>query len=112
MAVPESAGNFFRRFESHVKIYGKGRPIMSRIVRCGLTQTHHDVDGNEPVEKRKKSAIEKHLKLIDEAAQKEVKKYSVPGVVLRAVFLRRANHQVVRRPEPVPMVPPPSSCRK
>ena len=41
---------------------------MSRIVRCGLTQTHHDVDGNEPVEKHKKSAIKKHLKLIDEAA--------------------------------------------
>jgi N-carbamoylputrescine amidase len=31
------------------------------------------VDGNEPVEKHKASAIEKHLKLIEEAAKKEVK---------------------------------------
>ncbi len=46
---------------------------MSRLIRCGLTQTHHDVDGNEPVQKHRDSAIEKHLKLIGEAAKKDVK---------------------------------------
>ena len=45
---------------------------MSRIVRCGLIQAHHDVDGNEPVQKHREVAIEKHLKLIEEAAKKGV----------------------------------------
>ena len=46
---------------------------MSRIIRCGLTQTHHDVNGNEPVKKHREAAIKKHLELIEEAAKKDVK---------------------------------------
>jgi N-carbamoylputrescine amidase len=45
---------------------------MSRIVRCGLTQTHHEVDGNEPVQKHIDAAVAKHLKLAEEAAAQGV----------------------------------------
>ena len=43
---------------------------MSDTVKIGLIQTHHDVDGNEPVAVHKRSAIEKHLPLVREAAMK------------------------------------------
>jgi len=39
-------------------------------VKIGLIQAHHDVDGAEPVEKHKKSAIEKHVRLIQDAKKK------------------------------------------
>ncbi len=43
---------------------------MTDKVTIGLIQAHHDVDGGEPVEKHKKSAIEKHVRLIHEAKKK------------------------------------------
>ena len=46
---------------------------MARIVRCGLIQATCTTPTEEPLEKIKSSAIEKHLKLIDEAAAKGVK---------------------------------------
>jgi len=39
-------------------------------VTIGLIQAHHDVDGNEPIETHKKSAIDKHVRLIREAKAK------------------------------------------
>ena len=45
---------------------------MPRIVRCGLTQVHCDISGDQPQEKIKNHMIEKHLKLIQEAGQKGV----------------------------------------
>ena len=43
---------------------------MDSKVKIGLIQAHHDVDGAEPVEKHKKSAIEKHVRLIQDAKKK------------------------------------------
>jgi beta-ureidopropionase len=43
---------------------------MDSKVKIGLIQTHHDVDGNQPVEVHKQKAIEKTVKLIREAKQK------------------------------------------
>jgi len=39
-------------------------------VTIGLIQAHHDTHGDQPVEVHKKEAIEKHVKLIREAASK------------------------------------------
>ena len=39
-------------------------------VKIGLIQAHHDTDGSEPVAVHKQRAIEKHVKLIREAAKK------------------------------------------
>lgn len=43
---------------------------MSDNVQIGLIQASHDVDGSEPVEVHKQAAIEKHEKLVREAAGK------------------------------------------
>lgn len=43
---------------------------MAAKVTIGLIQTHHDVDGSRPVAEHKQAAIEKHLKMIGEAAAK------------------------------------------
>ncbi len=46
---------------------------MARVVRCGLIQASTPMPGTEPIEKIKQAMIEKHLKLIAEAAAKGVK---------------------------------------
>ena len=43
---------------------------MPRIVRCGLIQAACTTPVEEPLEKIRTDAIEKHLKLIEEAARK------------------------------------------
>src|SRR5438876_9488790 len=46
---------------------------MPRIVRCGLIQAACSTAVEQPLEKIKRDTIEKHLKLIDEAAAKGVR---------------------------------------
>jgi len=46
---------------------------MSRIVRCGLIQASNALGGNHPLPQIKKAMIEKHLKLIEQAAKKKVR---------------------------------------
>ena len=46
---------------------------MSRIVRCGLIQASNVLGGNRPLAEIKKAMIDKHLKLIEQAAKKRVK---------------------------------------
>ncbi len=45
---------------------------MARIVKCGLIQTRCELSGNESVEKLKEHMMEKNLKLVDDAGQKQV----------------------------------------
>src|SRR5262244_3742736 len=68
---------------------------MSRIVRAGLIQASTALSGAQPLERIKKAMIEKHLKLIDQAQEQSSGPLS-PGAVLRTVFLRRAEHALVR----------------
>src|SRR5204862_1977855 len=51
----------------------EGESFMARIVRCALIQATCSTPTEEPLEKIKNEAIEKHLKLIDEAARKDAK---------------------------------------
>jgi N-carbamoylputrescine amidase len=46
---------------------------MSRIVRCGLIQASNVLGGNRSLPEIKKAMIDKHLKLIDQAAKKRVR---------------------------------------
>ena len=46
---------------------------MSRIVRCGLIQAKNPLDGRQPLTAIKKAMIDKHLKMIEQAAKKKVK---------------------------------------
>ena len=45
---------------------------MPRIVRCGLIQASNPLDTTHPLSKIKKAMIDKHLKLIEQAARKNV----------------------------------------
>src|SRR5436305_10386672 len=45
---------------------------MSRSVRCGLIQAHNALGPDRPLAAIKKAMIDKHLKLIDQAAKKKV----------------------------------------
>ncbi len=75
---------------------------MSKIVRCALSQTHHDVDGNEPVEKHYQSAIDKHLKLIEEAAEKGVKILCFQEIFTGPYFCSEQNPKWYALAEKVP----------
>jgi beta-ureidopropionase len=46
---------------------------MSRNVRCGLIQASNALGTNRPLPEIKKAMIDKHLKLIEQAAKKKVK---------------------------------------
>ena len=46
---------------------------MSRIVRCGLIQASNALGGTHTLPQIKNAMIEKHLKLIEQAAKKKVK---------------------------------------
>jgi len=46
---------------------------MARIVRCGLIQAKTPLDGRQPLSAIKKAMIDKHLKMIEQAAKKKVK---------------------------------------
>src|ERR1700720_1519070 len=46
---------------------------MSRNVRCGLIQASNVLGADQPLGKIKKAMIDKHLKLIEQAAKKKVK---------------------------------------
>ena len=45
---------------------------MSRIVRCGLIQARNVLDSRHSLSEIKKAMIDKHLKLIEQAAKKKV----------------------------------------
>src|SRR6266446_6734350 len=45
---------------------------MPRIVRCGLIQAHNELGPQHPLATIKKAMIDKHLKLIEQAAKKKV----------------------------------------
>src|SRR5262249_47224006 len=49
------------------------RNVMPRIIRCALIQATCTTPTEEPLEKIKRDAIEKHLKLMEEAAAKGAK---------------------------------------
>jgi beta-ureidopropionase len=46
---------------------------MSRIVRCGLIQASNAAPAGRPLKEIKKAMIDKHLKMIEQAAKKKVK---------------------------------------
>jgi hypothetical protein len=68
---------------------------MPRIVRCALIQASNALSTERPLAQIKKAMIDKHLKLIEQAAKKKVKDPLPPGALLRSIFLRRAGYPLV-----------------
>lgn len=75
---------------------------MASQVTIGLIQAHHDVDGAEPVEVHKQTAIEKHLQLIREAATQGAQIVCLQELFYGPYFCTEQNPKWYRAAERVP----------
>ena len=75
---------------------------MSRIVRGGLIQASNAVNPPQPLEKIKKAMIEKHLKLIEQAAKKGVQVLCLQELFYGPYFCAEQNARWYELTEPVP----------
>lgn len=78
---------------------------MARVVRCGLIQVKCTISGEEPLEKIKRFMIEKHLKLIEEAGQKEVKVLCLQELFFGPYFPAEQNIKWYALTEKIPQGP-------
>jgi len=75
---------------------------MSDIIKIGLVQTHHDVDGSAPVAEHKRSAIEKHVKLIREGAARGAQIICLQEVFYGPYFCTEQNTKWYDSTEQIP----------
>ena len=75
---------------------------MSRNVRCGLIQATNVLGPNHPLEKIKKAMIDKHLKLIEQAAKKKVQVLCLQEIFYGPYFCAEQNSRWYEMTEPVP----------
>ena len=75
---------------------------MSRNVRCGLIQATNVLGPNHPLEKIKKAMIDKHLKLIEQAAKKKVQILCLQEIFYGPYFCAEQNARWYEMTEPVP----------
>jgi len=75
---------------------------MSRIVRAGLIQASNTLGPDQPLEKIKKSMIDKHLKLIEQAAKKKVQVLCLQELLYGPYFCAEQNSRWYELTEPVP----------
>src|SRR5437899_13024162 len=64
---------------------------MSRNVRCGLIQASNALGTNRPLPEIKKAMIDKHLKLIEQAAKKKVKILCIQELFYGPYFCAEQN---------------------
>ncbi len=75
---------------------------MDSRVRIGLLQTHHDVDGGEPVAVHKRAAIEKHVRMIHEAAAQGAQIVCLQEIFFGPYFCTEQNPKWYAAAERVP----------
>src|SRR5882724_9184473 len=75
---------------------------MARIVRGGLIQATNDVPSEEPIKKIKDAAIEKHLKMIDEAASKGVQMLCLQEIFFGPYFCAEQDIRWFHATEKIP----------
>jgi beta-ureidopropionase len=78
---------------------------MSDMVKIGLIQAKHDIDGNEPVDTHKEKAIEKHLGLVRDAAQKGAKIVCLQEIFYGPYFCSEQNSKWYDSAEEIPNGP-------
>jgi len=78
---------------------------MADNVKIGLIQATHDVDGNEPVEVHKQVAIEKHIKLVREAAEKGAQIICLQEIFYGPYFCSEQNPKWYDSAEEIPEGP-------
>jgi N-carbamoylputrescine amidase len=75
---------------------------MARPVKCGLIQTHFDMDGKAEVPKIKKHAIDKTLNLVEEAGKKGVQILCLQELFAGPYFCAEQNPRWYEAVEHVP----------
>jgi beta-ureidopropionase len=75
---------------------------MSRIVRAGLIQASNVLGTDQPLEKIKKAMIEKHLKLIEQAAKQKVQVLCLQEIFYGPYFCAEQNTRWYELTEAVP----------
>lgn len=75
---------------------------MPRTVRCALIQASNTVSTDRSLDQIRKAMIDKHLKLIEQAARKKGTASLPAGIVLRAIFLCEQNARWYEITEGVP----------
>src|SRR5262249_18220806 len=75
---------------------------MPRMVRCGLIQASNALSPSQPLEKIKKAMIEKHLKLIEQAARKKVQVLCLQELFYGPYFCAEQDKRWYQLTEPVP----------
>ncbi|MGM7702590.1 nitrilase-related carbon-nitrogen hydrolase [Pseudalkalibacillus sp. Hm43] len=78
---------------------------MSDLVKIGLIQAKHDVDGNEPVSVHKEKSIEKHIKLVREAAEKGAQIICLQEIFYGPYFCAEQNSKWYDSAEEIPNGP-------
>lgn len=78
---------------------------MSDNVKIGLIQASHDVDGNEAVEVHMQTAIEKHIKLVREAAEKGAQIICLQEIFYGPYFCSEQNPKWYESAEQIPEGP-------
>ncbi|WP_433742407.1 nitrilase-related carbon-nitrogen hydrolase [Falsibacillus pallidus] len=78
---------------------------MSDTVKIGLIQAKHDVDGNETVAAHKEKAIEKHIKLVREAAEKGANIICLQEIFYGPYFCAEQNTKWYESAEEIPNGP-------
>lgn len=78
---------------------------MSRLVKVALIQAEHDVHGKESVKKHKEVSIEKHLKLIKEAADKKAQIVCLQELFYGPYFCAEQNIKWYDAVEQIPSGP-------
>ncbi|MBI2930466.1 MAG: acyltransferase, partial [Planctomycetes bacterium] len=75
---------------------------MPRTVRAAVTQACPPLSGTEPLEKQKEAMIEKHLKMISEAAHKDVQVLCLQEIFYGPYFPAEENPRWYKTSERVP----------
>ena len=78
---------------------------MSDMVKIGLIQASNDVDGNEPVKLHMETAIEKHIKLVREAAEKGAQIICLQEIFYGPYFCSEQNTKWYEAAEEIPNGP-------
>ncbi|HZZ14688.1 MAG TPA: nitrilase-related carbon-nitrogen hydrolase [Candidatus Sulfotelmatobacter sp.] len=75
---------------------------MSRIVRCGLIQAHNPLGPDHSMAQIKKAMIDKHLKLIEQAAKQKVQVLCLQELFYGPYFCAEQNQKWYEMTERVP----------
>ncbi|MCF6408996.1 nitrilase-related carbon-nitrogen hydrolase [Pseudalkalibacillus salsuginis] len=78
---------------------------MSDLVKIGLIQAIHEVDGNEQVAVHKEKSIEKHVKLVKEAAEKGAQIICLQEIFYGPYFCAEQNSKWYDSAEEIPNGP-------